>query len=71
MFSKYSEILVINYEVVRSRQHSFSSQGEFNLVARKDSMNEENGGILTIYVKINISKYPFGVWEMKGKDSRD
>lgn len=52
MFSKYSEILVINYEVVRSRQHSFSSQGEFNLVARKDSMNEENGGILTIYVKI-------------------
>lgn len=53
MFSKYSEILVvIKYEVVRIGKHSFSSQGEFNLVARKDSMNEENGGILTMYVKI-------------------
>lgn len=53
MFSKYSEILVvIKYEVVRSGQHSFSSQGDFNLVARKESMNEESGGILAIYVKI-------------------
>lgn len=40
-------------------------------MARKDSMNEESAGNLTMYVKVSTSKHPFGVWEVESKDSQE